>query len=88
MVVVVLPQALLHSADPVQESGLTRRLKNQMTLVGSKLMILVFAAATAAVVVLVVDVDGILVALLGAENYGRAVYSQSTDDSASLQWEA
>jgi hypothetical protein len=63
-------------------------LKNQTVLaafVGSKLVILVFAAAA---VVWAADVDGVLVALLGAENYGRVVYLQSMDDSASLQSEA
>lgn len=85
---VVLQQALLRSVDPVQESDLIRRLKNQTVLaalVGSKLVILVFAAA---VVVWAADVDDILVALLGAENYGRVVYLQSMGDSASLQSEA
>jgi hypothetical protein len=86
--VVVLQQALLRSVDPVQESDPIRRLKNQTVLaalVGSKLVILVFAAAA---VVRAADVDGVLVALLGAENYGRVVYLQSMDDSASLQSEA
>lgn len=83
----VLQQALLRSVDPVQESDPIRRLKNQTVLaalVGSKLVILVFAAA----VVWAADVDGVLVALLGAENYGMVVYLQSMDDSASLQSEA
>jgi hypothetical protein len=86
--VVVLQQALLRSVDPVQESDPIRRLKNQTVLaalVGSKLVILVFAAA---VVVWAADADGVLVALLGAENYGMVVYLQSMDDSASLQSEA
>lgn len=85
---VVLQQALLRSVDPVQESDPIRRLKNQTVLaalVGSKPVILVFAAA---VVVWAADVDGVLVALLGAENYGRVMYLQSMDDSASLQSEA
>ena len=85
---VVVQQALLHSVGPVQESDPIRRLKNQTVLaalVGSKLMIPVFVAA---VVVWAADVDGVLVALLGAENYGRVVYLQSMDDSASLQSEA
>lgn len=85
---VVLQQALLRSVDPVQESDPIRRLKNQTVLaalVGSKLVILVFAAAA---VVWAADVDGVLVALPGAENYGRVVYLQSMDDSASLQSEA
>lgn len=84
----VLQQALLRSVDPVQELDPIRRLKNQTVsaaLVGSKLVILVFAAV---VVVWAADVDGVLVALLGAENYGRVVYLQSMDDSASLQSEA
>lgn len=86
---VVLQQALLRSVDPVQESDPIRRLKNQTVLaalVGSKPVILVFAAAV--VVVWAADVDGVLVALLGAENYGRVMYLQSTDDAASLQSEA
>ena len=85
----VLQQALLRSVDPAQESDPIRRLKNQTVLaalVGSKLVILVFAAAV--VVVWAADVDGVLVALLGAENYGRVVYLPSMDDSASLQSEA
>ena len=84
----VLQQALLRSVDPAQESDPIQHLKNQTVLaalVGSKLVILVFAAA---VVVWAADVDGVLVALLGAENYGRVVYLQSMDDSASLQSEA
>ena len=84
---VVLQQALLRSVDPVQESDPIRRLKNQTVLaalVGSKPVILVFAAAA---VVWAADVDGVLVALLGAENYGRVMYLQSMDDSASLQLE-
>ena len=87
---VVLQQALLRSVDPVQESDPIRRLKNQTVLaalVGSKLVILMFAAVVV-VVVWAADVDGVLVALLGAENYGRVVYLQSMDDSASLQSEA
>ena len=84
----VLQQALLRSVDPAQESDPIRRLKNQTVLaalVGSKLVILVFAAA---VVVWAADVDDILVAFLAAENYGRVVYLQLMDDLASLQSEA
>ena len=83
----VLQQALLRSVDPAQESDPIRRLKNQTVLaalVGSKLVIPVFVAA----VVWAADVGDILVAFLAAENYGRVVYLQSMDDSASLQSEA